>query len=68
MDGSRVHCALTLQPEIDDMLYSRYYLSPTGVLTIHFSDTERGWILQLRLDLSGHYIAESTLIEEADFS
>ncbi len=67
-DVRGVHCALTLQPEIDDMLYSRYYLSTTGMLTIHFSDTERGWILQLRLDLSGHYTAENTLIEEADFS
>ena len=24
-DSNGVHCALTLQPEIDDLLYSRYY-------------------------------------------
>ena len=67
-DGSGVHCVLTLQPEIDDLLYSRYYLAENGVLTVHFSDCEMGWILQLRPDLNMHYEAENTLIEQADFS
>ncbi len=63
-----VHCALTLQPEIDEMLYSQYYLAEDGLLTIHFSDTEKGWILQFRLDAGGHYAAETQLVEEPDFS
>ena len=67
-DGNGVHCALTIRPEIDDMLYSRYYLAGNGLLTIHFSDCEMGWILQLRPDLKGHYTAGTTLTEAADFS
>ena len=67
-DGNGVHCVLTVQPEIDDMLYSRYYLAENGLLTIHFSDTEMGWILQLRPGLYGEYMAETTLIEQEDFS
>ena len=68
LDGEGVHCALTLQPEIDDLLYSRYYLDSTGLLTVHLSDMEMGWILQLRPGLHGIYTAENTLIEQADFS
>ena len=67
-DGNSVHCALTLQPEIDDLLYSRYYLAKTGMLTIHFADCEMGWTLQFLLNLNGYYTAENTLIEQADFS
>jgi len=67
-DGNGVRCALTFRPEIDDLLYSRYYLAETGLLTIHFSDCEKGWIMQFRLGLNGQYTAETTLIEEADFS
>ncbi len=67
-DGGGVHCALTLQPEIDDMLYSRYHLAKNGLLTVHFNDTEMNWILQLRPNPSGHYKAETTLVEQADFS
>ncbi len=67
-DGKNVHCALTIQPEIDDMLYSTYYLAEDGMLTIHFSDTERGWTMQFRPNWNGYYAAETTLIEEADFS
>ena len=67
-DRSGVYCALTLQPEIDDMLYSRFCLADDGTLTVHFSDCEMGWIMRFRQDLSGHYTAETTLIEQADFS
>ena len=67
-DTQGVRCALTLQPEIDDLLYSRYYLAEDGLLTIHFSDCEKGWIIQFRPALNGLYTAETTLIEEADFS
>lgn len=67
-DRKGVHCALTLQPEIDDMLYSRYYLAKNGLLTCYFSDCEKSWILQLLPDRKGHYAAKTTLIEEADFS
>ena len=66
--GDSVHCALTLQPEIDDLLYSRYFLAKNGALTVHISDCEMGWILQFRPDLNAHYTAETTLIEQADFS
>ena len=67
-DGENVRCVLTFRPEIDDLLYSRYYLAGNGLLTIHFSDCEMGWIMQFRQDLSGVYAAETTLIEQADFS
>ena len=67
-DGSGVHCALTLQPEIDDMLYSRVYLAKNGLLTIHFNDTEMYWIMRFRPDIKANYTAETTLIEQADFS
>ena len=67
-DGKNVHCALTIQPEIDDMLYSRYYLAENSLLTVYLSDTEMGWILQFRPDPNGYYAAETTLTEQADFS
>ncbi len=67
-DTQGVRCALTLRPEIDDLLYSRYYLAENGLLTIHFSDCEKGWIMQFRPALNGSFTAETTLIEEADFS
>ena len=66
-DWKGVHCVLTLRPEIDDMLYSSYYLSEKGLLTIHFSDTEMGWIIQFNPD-RGQYTAETTLISQEDFS
>ncbi len=67
-DWTGVHCALTLQPEIDDMLYSRYYLAKDGLLTIDFNDCEMDWIMQLRPDIGGRYRAENTLISAMDFS
>ena len=67
-DGNQVFCAMTLQPEIDDLLYSTFFLAEDGVLTLHFSDTERSWTMQLRPDKGGHYAAETILTEEADFS
>ena len=63
-----VSCALTVRPEIDDLLYSTYYLAENGLLTIRLSDTEMGWILQFRPDLSWHYTAETILVEQEDFS
>ena len=66
-DWKGVHCVLTIQPEIDDMLYSSYYLDEKGRLTIHFSDTEMGWIMQFNPD-KGQYAAETTLISQEDFS
>ncbi len=67
-DSNGVHCALTLQPEIDDLLYSRYYCTNHGLLTLRFSDCEMSWTLQMRLDPGGHFVTETTLIEEPDFS
>ena len=66
-DWKGVHCVLTLQPEIDDMLYSACYLSAKGLLTIHFNDTERDWIMQFNPD-RGQYTAETILLSEEDFS
>ncbi len=66
--GEEVRCALTFQPEIDDLLYSRYYLAKDGRLTIQFSDCEMGWIMRFRPDANGTYSAEITLIEQMDFS
>ena len=67
-DWTGIHCALTIQPEIDDMLYSRYYLAKDGLLTIDFNDCEMSWIMQLRPDMGGRYRAETTLIAAEDFS
>lgn len=67
-ENGSAHCALTLRPEIDELLYSSYYLAQDGVVTIHFSDTEMGWVTQLRLDPAGHYQAETILNEVPDFS
>ena len=67
-DRQGVHCALTLQPEIDDLLYSRYYLADNGLLTVYLSDCEAGWILQLRSDRNGHYEAVTTITDQEDFS
>ena len=67
-DGRNVHCALTLTPETDDLLYSRYYAAENGLLTLYFSECELNWVMQLRLDPGGHYTAEGILLEEPDFS
>ena len=67
-DGEGARCVLSLRPEIDDLLYSGYYLAENGVLTVRFSDCEMGWILQLRPDMKGYYTAETTLVEQEDFS
>ena len=67
-DGSGVRCVLTIQPEIDDLLYSWIYLAEHGMLTIWLSDTEMDWVYQLRPDLRGNYTVETTLIEQMDFS
>ena len=67
-DSGGVRCVLTLQPEIDDLLYSTYYLAKDGLLTIHFSDCEMGWIMRFRPDPEGTYAAETTLTEQEDFS
>ena len=67
-DENGVHCALTLRPEIDDLLYSGYYLGEGGRLTLRFSDTERGWIMRLRPDADGRWAAETILTEQEDFS
>ena len=67
-DQQGVHCALTFRPEIDDLLYSEYYLSRDGLLTIHYSDAESGWIMTLRQDQSGQYRMETLLNSQEDFS
>lgn len=67
-DGDEVRCMLTLVPEIDDLLYSRYYLAEDGLLTVYLSDCEMSWILRLRPDAEGPYAAETVLTEQADFS
>ena len=67
-DKSGVHCALTLQPEIDDMLHSTLYVGKNGLLTLHFNDTERTWTMRLQPDKAGHYKAETILMAEEAFS
>ena len=67
-DWTGIHCALSFQPEISDMLYSSYYLAGDGLLTIYFPDSEMDWIMQLRPDMGGRYRAETTLTEAMDFS
>ena len=66
-DWKGVHCVLTIQPDIDDLLYSSYYLDEKGILTIHFSDTEMGWTMQFNPD-QGQYTAETILVSQEDFS
>lgn len=66
-DWKGVHCVLTIQPEIDDMLYSSYYLDGKSLLTVHFSDMEQGWTIQFSPD-RGQYTAETTLTSQEDFS
>ena len=63
-----VHCMLSLQPEIDDLLYSSVYLGEDGLLTLHFNDCEMGWKMQFRPDQNGVYQAQTILIEQEDFS
>ena len=67
-DAAGVHCALSLQPEIDDLLYSSLYLGKDGLLTVHLSDLESGWVLTLRADRNGQYAAETILLSQEDFS
>lgn len=66
-DWKGVHCLLTFQPEIDDMLYSDYFLSESGLLTIRFNDLDMAWIMQLSLG-RGQYTAETVLVSQEDFS
>ena len=67
-DGNGVHCALEMEPEIDELLYSTYYLAKDGLLTLRFCDTEMDWVVRMRLDPGGHYVSETTLISQEDFS
>ena len=67
-DGSGVHCMLSLQPEIDDLLYSSVYLGKNGLLTLYFNDCEMGWKIQLQPDRNGLYTVKTILIEQEDFS
>lgn len=67
-DGTGVHCALSLQPEIDDLLYSSIYLGKKGLLTLYFNDCEMGWKMQLQPGRDGKYQAKTILNEQEDFS
>ena len=67
-DETGVRCVLTLEPEIDDLLYSACYLGPDGLLTLQLNDTEVYWTLQLRPDSAGRYAPETVLAEYPDFS
>ncbi len=67
-DGGDVRCMLTLQPEIDDLLYSGFYLGKNGQLTLYFNDGEMGWKVQLRPDRTGVYEVRTVLTEQEDFS
>ena len=67
-DGAGVHCMLSLQPEIDDLLYSSVYLGEDGLLTLYFSDSEMGWKMQLQPGRDGVYKAKTILAEQEDFS
>ena len=63
-----VHCMLSLQPEIDDLLYSSVYLGKGGLLTLYFNDCEMGWKMQLRPGRTGIYEAQTILTVQEDFS
>ena len=67
-DGSGVHCMLSLQPEIDSLLYSSVYLGTGGLLTICFSDCEMGWKMQFEPGPDGVYRSKTILCEQEDFS
>ncbi|MCR4877621.1 MAG: hypothetical protein K5922_10630 [Clostridiales bacterium] len=67
-DGTGVHCMLSLQPEIDDLLYSSVYLGKGGLLTLHFNDCEMGWKIQLQPGRNGVYTAKTILTAQEDFS
>lgn len=67
-DESGVHCALSLQPEIDDLLYSSVFCGNGGLLTLYFSDTEITWTMCLQPDKAGCYKAETILTAQEDFS
>lgn len=67
-NGTDTRCALSLQPEIDDLLYSSLYAGEGGLLTLHLNDVEKAWTLRLRQDRNGYYKAETVLIAEEDFS
>ena len=67
-DKTGVHCMLSLQPEIDDLLYSDVYLGEKGLLTVCFNDCEMGWKVQFQLGKKGVYKAKTILYEQEDFS
>ena len=67
-EGGEVRCALTLQPAIDDLLFSNFYLADDGSLILDFSDMEKAWMMRLIRDVSGKYAVETVLVEEQDFS
>ena len=67
-DKSGVHCMLSLQPEIDDLLYSGVYLGKKGLLTVCFNDCEMGWKMQFSPGRDGVYQAKTILCEQEDFS
>lgn len=67
-DQAGVHCMLSLQPEIDDLLYSTVYLGQSGILTMYFNDTEKGWAIQFQPGKNGVYTAKTIMISEEDFS
>ncbi len=67
-DGTGVHCMLSLQPEIDDLLYSTVCLGEDGLLTLRFSDCEMGWRIQLLPGRNGVYETRTILVSQEDFS
>ena len=67
-DGTGVHCMLSLQPEIDDLLYSGVYLGKDGLLTLEFNDCEMGWKMQFEPGQDGVYTTKTILISQEDFS
>ena len=67
-DGNSTHCALSLQPETDDLLYSELFTGEGDLLTFRFTDMESSWILQFRMDQSGRYALRTELISQEDFS
>ncbi len=67
-DKTGVHCMLSLQPEIDDLLYSDVYLGKGGLLTLYFNDCEMGWKVQLQRGRNGVYKTKTILTSQEDFS
>ena len=67
-NGKEVRCLLSLQPEIDDLMYSSVYQGKNGALTLYFNDCEMRWQIRLMPGRNGVYGAQTVLHDQEDFS